>query len=230
LNQFITFISNTYIMKSYSPEKKDFIRAFRYPFLLLCLLWSIKVIEWSTGVSFGSMGVYPHKVAGLTGILFAPLLHADFMHLMNNSVPLFVLTGVLIYFYKPVALQIFVLIWIVTGLCVWIGGRHAYHIGASGVIYGLASFLFFSGVFLKRVKLLAISLVVVFLYGSMVWGIFPFYADVSWESHLFGLLSGLLFAYVYSKDITIHETIEITDDPSDDDPYWEVEETETPQN
>jgi len=214
-------------MKQYSPEKKDFIRAFRFPFLLLCVLWSIKVIEWISNNSFGYLGIYPHRVKGLFGILFAPLLHSDFIHLLNNSVPLFVLTGVLIYFYKPVAIQILLLIWGVTGLCVWIGGREAYHIGASGLIYGLASFLFFSGVFLKKVKLLAISLVVSFLYGSMVWGIFPLYADVSWESHLFGLLSGLLFAYVYSKDTDIHETQEVTEDPSDDDPYWEVEDIET---
>jgi membrane associated rhomboid family serine protease len=217
-------------MDNEHPEKKKLLNAAYYPSMLVCILWLINGIEWMGDVSFANLGIYPHRISGLMGILFSPLIHADAMHLLNNSVPLLVLTIALIYFYKPVALKIFLLIWSVTGLCVWIGGREAYHIGASGVIYGLASFLFFSGIFRKNPKLMAISLLVIFLYGSMVWGIFPFFPDVSWESHLFGLLSGLTFASIYSHDESPPETIEISDDPDDAFPYWEVEDKDAEQN
>jgi membrane associated rhomboid family serine protease len=213
-------------MENDNPEKRKLLNAIYYPLWLICILWLIKGIEWIGGISFGSFGIFPHKFSGLLGIIFSPFIHGDAMHLLNNSFPLLILTATLNYFYKPVALRIFLLIWFVTGLCVWIGGREAYHIGASGVIYGLASFLFFSGIFRKNTKLLAISLLVIFLYGSMVWGIFPFFPDVSWESHLFGFLSGLTFASIYSKEGNPTETPEIIDEPDDTFPYWEVDDTE----
>jgi membrane associated rhomboid family serine protease len=213
-------------MNTESPEKSKFLSAIYYPVLLIILIWIVKIFEWIGGISLGHLGVLPREINGLYGILFSPLLHADFYHLMNNSVPLLVLSCSLSYFYRPIAFKVFSLIWITTGLCVWIGGREAYHIGASGVIYGLASFLFFSGIFGKNPKLLAISLLVIFLYGSMVWGIFPFFPDISFESHLFGFLSGLTFAYIYSRDNKKDESPENTDDPDDSFPYWEVENSE----
>jgi membrane associated rhomboid family serine protease len=103
----------------------------------------------------------------------------------------------LFYFYRPVAFRVFFLTWIITGILVWLGGRSSYHIGASGLIYGFASFLFFSGIIRNNINLMAISLLVVFLYGGLVWGILPYDYKISWESHLFGALTGLALAITY---------------------------------
>lgn len=206
-----------------TQNKKQFIRTFRFPLFLIFVLLFIKVLELISDTSFAPFGIHPRHANGLAGIFFSPLIHSDWSHLLNNAIPLLVLTSTLMYFYRRIALQILALIWIVTDLCVWIGGREAYHIGASGVIYGLASFLFFSGIFRKEIRLLAISLMVIFLYGSMVWGIFPFFPDVSWESHLFGMLSGLFFAVVYKKEGYVKKDEPEEEDEPDGYPYWEIE-------
>jgi membrane associated rhomboid family serine protease len=203
-------------------EKRNLLRALYIPILLLCILWSIMGIEYLFGISFGKLGIYPHKLYGLPGILFSPLVHANLKHLFNNSIPLLILTTAIFYFYRPIALKILILIWLVTGLCVWIGARSAYHIGASGLIYGNASFLFFSGVIRKNIKLLAISLLTIFLYGGMVWGIFPIDNNISWESHLFGGLAGMTFAFIFFDEGPKKEEIDWEDDEDDDEfPYWE---------
>jgi membrane associated rhomboid family serine protease len=133
------------------------------------------------------------------------------------SIPLYLLTTAIFYFYRPLAVRILVLLWLVTGFCVWIAGRDAYHIGASGLVYGEASFLFFSGIIRRLAKLAAISFLVIFLYGSMIWGIFPFYPEISWESHLFGGLAGLTFALVYKNEGPKKEEITQEDDYNDED-------------
>ena len=131
-----------------------------------------------------------------------PLIHSprEIEHIVNNSIPTFVLTATLIYFYKPIALRVFVLLWIMTGFFLWAyADNQVYHIGISGVIYGLASFLFTSGVLRKYLPLQAISLFVVFVYGSMVWGIFPMEQRVSWEGHLMGFFSGIVLAFLFRE-------------------------------
>jgi len=210
-------------------EKRQLIRAFYIPVFLLYLIWMIKIVEFVGGISFANFGIYPRKIEGLIGIIFSPLLHAGFSHLINNSIPLVVLTTSIIYFYKPIALRTLIIIWIITGLCVWIIGRDAYHIGVSGVIYGEAAFLFFSGVIRKNITLLAISLLTVFLYGGMIWGILPIDMKISWESHLFGGLTGTTLAYIYAKKgPTVEE--KVWEDEPDEDPYWEVNEENIAEN
>lgn len=209
-------------MKLFNDEdKKQIVRAFYIPALLLYIIWLIKLIEVLGGVSFGYYGIYPRHLEGLMGIVFSPFLHADFNHLINNSIPLVILTASTIYFYRPIALKVLLLLWFITGFCVWLGGRPAYHIGASSVIYGEAGFLFFSGVFRKNITLLAISLLTVFLYGSMIWGIFPIDMKISWESHLFGGLTGMTLAIIYTEKNPATEE-KIWEEEPDDDPYWEV--------
>jgi len=137
------------------------------------------------------------KTSGLKGILLAPMIHADFKHLFDNSLPLYLLSIAIFYFYRPVSYRVFFLVWFISGLIVWLTARPAYHIGASGLVYGFASFVFFSGVIRNNIHLLAISLIVVFLYGSLVWGIFPYDLRISWESHLVGGLTGLSMALFY---------------------------------
>jgi len=183
-------------------EKKKIYASLVFPFLFVVLLWVVKLGEILTQIDLGFLGVYPLRATGLLGIITSPLVHADFKHLFANSVPLFVLGSCLFYFYKEISIRTFLLIYFITGLSVWVGGREAYHIGASGAVYGLASFLFFSGIIRKDIRLLAITMFVTFLYGSMIWGIFPdFYPEknISYESHLWGLVIGAVLAFYYRK-------------------------------
>jgi membrane associated rhomboid family serine protease len=214
-------------MKLFNEEdKKQIIRAFYLPLILLYTIWVIKLIEVLGSVSFSNFGIYPWRIDGLAGIILSPLLHANFSHLINNSAPLVILTTSTIYFYRSIALRVLIFIWLITGLFVWVGGRPAYHIGASSVIYGEAAFLFFSGVIRKNITLLAISLLTVFLYGSMIWGIFPIDMRISWESHLFGGLTGMALAFIYAEKGPAKEE-KVWEEEPDDDPYWEVNDDES---
>ncbi len=178
-------------------EKAKFIESIFYPLVFLIILWSIKLTETILNINFGTLGIYPLHVNGLQGILFAPLIHGNYSHLFTNSGPLLVLGTAIFYFYRSIAFKVIFLAWIITGIWVWFGGRDAFHIGASGLIYALASFLFFSGFIRKSVELIAISFVIVFLYGGMIWGIFPLRENISWESHLMGGISGFILAIYY---------------------------------
>lgn len=185
-----------------NQEKKNILQSLFPPLLFVLLLWVIKAGETLTHTEFGFLGIYPLKSTGLIGIITSPMIHSDFKHLFANSIPLLVLGGCLFYFYKEIAVKIFILIYIITGLCVWFGAREAYHIGASGVVYGLASFLFLSGIIRRDGRLLAITLLVTFLYGSLVWGVFPdFYLEknISFESHFWGLIVGVILALYFRK-------------------------------
>lgn len=181
-------------------EKKRFYLSLVFPVFFLILCWLIKISEIAFEINLTTLGVYPLSLKGIPGIFFSPLIHGDFNHLIANSIPLLTLSIGLFYFYHKISFKIFFLIYFITGIWVWFGAREAYHIGASGVVYGLASFLFVSGVIRNSVQLMSISLIVVFLYGSMVWGILPIEEGVSWESHLLGSVSGLVLAIIYRKE------------------------------
>jgi membrane associated rhomboid family serine protease len=180
-----------------SEEKKQFIYSLVFPGFFLLLLWAVKFFEISMELSFVEGGVYPRKWSGLQGILFSPLIHGDWKHLLDNSMPAFFLSLALFYFYRDIAYKIWGLIYLLGGILLWGVGREAYHIGASGLIYGLAAFLFLSGLIRRVNSLTAISLLVVFWYGSMVWGLLPFDYEVSFEAHITGAVSGLVLALVY---------------------------------
>lgn len=178
-------------------ERKRFIYSLVLPTIFLVLIWIIKIVEVEFGFSFVHAGVYPHHIRGLTGILSAPLIHSDWRHLIDNSGAVFLLSLALTYFYRDLAYRIWVLIYFITGILLWSIGREAWHIGASGIIYGLAGFLFLSGLIRRVRSLTAISLLVVFLYGSLVWGLLPFDYKVSFEGHISGLVAGLILAVIY---------------------------------
>jgi membrane associated rhomboid family serine protease len=181
--------------------RKKFLLSMIIPGIIVVLMWLVKITEVLFEADFSRFGIYPLKLQGLPGILFSPFIHADFSHLFNNSLPLFFLSIALFYFYSEVALSVFAWTYFLTGLLVWIAGREAWHIGASGVVYGLASFLFFSGIIRRYFRLIALSLLIVFLYGSMVWGLFPgIYKNVSWESHMLGFFSGIVLAVFYRNE------------------------------
>lgn len=179
-------------------SKKEIIEAVKWPFSFILVLW---IIEWwfETGharpMHWGTM---PRSMEGLTGIFASPFLHAGTDHLLSNTAPLLVVGTGLFHFYREIAVKVVVMVWVLTGFWAWLIGRQEYHIGASGLIYGMVVFLFFSGIFRKDVRLMAISMLVVFLYGSLAWGILPIDPTQSWETHLSGSLAGL-FAAVYYR-------------------------------
>lgn len=178
-------------------EKEKFRISVIFPVFFLFLLWIIKFTEFGLETDFHFLGIYPLKFKGIIGIFTAPLIHSDINHLFDNSLPVFFLSLAIFYFYSEVSFQVFFLIYFITGFLVWIVGREAYHIGASGLVYGFAGFLFFSGIIRKNRNLMAISLLVIFLYGSLVWGLLPYDFRISWESHLMGALTGVALAFVY---------------------------------
>jgi membrane associated rhomboid family serine protease len=169
------------------------------PVVVIIVIWLVYFIEINFGLNFNKFGIYPQSIKGLRGILFSPFIHSDTTHLINNSIPLFVMLGGLYFFYQKIANRVLFIGLVLTGLLTWILGRPSYHIGASGIIYLLVSFIFFSGIFRKYYRLIALSLVVVFLYGSMVWYIFPMKEKISWEGHLSGFLVGFVFAFIFRK-------------------------------
>lgn len=180
-------------------ENKKIIHSLVFPAFLLFCMWFVKFTEMSLQEDFSRYGILPGEIGGLSGIISAPLIHDDFKHLIDNSIPAFLLCFAVFYFYRELSYRIFLIIYLGTGLLVWLIGRDAYHIGASGLIYGFASFLFFSGVASGNPNLLAISLLVTFLYGSMIWGILPYDYHISWESHLMGGITGFVLAILYHK-------------------------------
>ncbi len=197
-------------------EKIKFLESLFLPFLFVLLLWLTKFLEVTLDERFTWLGIYPKQVKGLIGIFTAPLIHADWAHLISNSFPLLILGTSLFYFYKEIALKSFFLIYIITGIWVWVGGREAWHIGASGLIYGLVSFMFLSGLLRRSIELMAISLVVVFLYGGLVWGIFPTTRNISWESHFLGGMAGLVIAFYYKNTGPQRKKFDWEDEEDDD--------------
>ncbi len=207
-----------------SEEKKRFIYSLVFPTFFLLLLWAVKFFEISMELSFVEGGVYPRKWSGLQGILFSPMIHGDWKHLLDNSMPVFFLSLALFYFYRDIAYKIWGLIYFLGGILLWGVGREAYHIGASGLIYGLAAFLFLSGLIRRVNSLTAISLLVVFWYGSMVWGLLPFDFEVSFEAHITGAVSGLILAVVYRDQGPEPQRSELDDEEDEEDEEEEAEE------
>ncbi len=186
--------------------------SFLFPAFFILILWLVLFVEHELDLDFTTWGIFPRRLSGLRGIFFAPFIHANVRHLANNSLPLFFLMSGTLYFYHDTGYKVFFFVWMIGGFLVWLGARDAYHIGASGIIYGLAAFLFFSGIIRNHIPLIAISLLVVFLYGSMVWGLFPLVEKMSWESHLLGAATGVILAFKYR-----HEG------PQKPPPFWETE-------
>ncbi len=168
------------------------------PSFLLILIWSVFFFEDSFTIDLTSHGILPRTFSGLQGILFSPFLHGDLNHIANNSIPLFVLTTALLYFYRDISLKVLCYGILLSGIITWVIGRESYHIGASSLIYVLVSFIFFKGMMTQYYRLMALSLTVVMFYGGMIWYVFPDVdKTISWEGHLAGLLTGFLFAVYY---------------------------------
>jgi membrane associated rhomboid family serine protease len=212
-----------------SDEKKRFIYSLVFPGFFLLLLWAVKFFEISMDLSFVQGGVYPRRLSGLKGILFSPLIHSDWKHLLDNSLPVFLLSVALFYFYRDIAYKIWGLIYLIGGILLWCVGREAYHIGASGLIYGLGAFLFLSGLIRGVRSLIAISLLVGFLYGSLVWGLLPFDYEVSFEAHISGAVAGVILAIVYRDQGPVSERSALDDEEEEDRSEGDQVESDLPE-
>ena len=213
-------------------EKKKFISSLIIPFGLLFIMWGVKLIEYGFDISLASFGNYPLDLKGVKGIVLMPFVHGSWSHLLANTVPFLVLSTALFYFYRSISIRVLIGIWVLSGIWVWFGGRPSWHIGASGVIYGISSFLFFSGMIRKDTRLAALALIVAFLYGSMIWGVFPDFfpkeKNISWEGHLGGGVAGLILALYYRnsgpkrKQYSWELEDEQPENDDDEPAYWEV--------
>lgn len=172
-----------------------------YPICFVLTIWLVFWFEVRFGYNFSKYGIYPQTLKGLRGVVFSPFIHGSIQHLYHNTIPLLVLSTGLFYFYRSIAWRVLCYGILLSGLLTWLIARPSYHIGASGLIYVLVSFIFFKGVLAKHFRLIALSLLVVFLYGSMIWYVLPLEDGISWEGHLSGLVTGLLFAFLFKKTI-----------------------------
>ncbi|MDR2145645.1 MAG: rhomboid family intramembrane serine protease [Tannerella sp.] len=184
-------------------EKKELRYAIVYSLLLTALLWIVQIVDVLFSLNLKQYGLHPLETDGLSGIFTMPFLHADWEHLISNTPPLLALIGGLFLFYRRGAWKILFSLYVVSGLLTWFMGRNSTHIGASGLVYALAAFHFVSGVIKKENRQRAFALLVSFLYGGFVWAFFPTLyigTSISWEGHLSGLLTGIIFAFYYRQE------------------------------
>lgn len=167
--------------------------------VIICLLFVIEIINTLTGRSLGQFGIYPRQLYSLPALFTAPFIHASVVHLLSNAIPLAIFSFLLLIHGTKRFVLVSMWIMIVGGGLVWMFGRNAMHIGASGVLYGYFGYLLVAGFLSHQFKLLLISLFVMLGYGGMIWGVLPSRPYISWESHLFGALAGILCAYYFSR-------------------------------
>lgn len=215
-------------------EKKKFIFSLLIPLVLLFIMWVVKLIEYGFDISLVNLGNYPLDIKGIKGIVLMPFVHGSWSHLLANTIPFLILATALFYFYSSISVRVLLGIWLLSGIWVWFGGRPSWHIGASGVIYGISTFLFVSGMIRKDTRLAALALIVAFLYGSMIWGVFPDFfpkeRHISWEGHLGGAVAGLILALYYrnsgpQRKQYSWELEEEVSDEEDELSYWKSDHT-----
>ncbi len=185
---------------NFTADKKRFYISLSVSLFLLGVMWIIYFFVVTLSVDYSWFCLFPREARGLTGVVLMPFMHGSLEHIFSNSLPFVVLLTMLLYFSGKKSYQIAGFIWLLTGTLIWLIARQACHIGASGLIYGYASFLFFSGIISRKKDLMAISIIVIFLYGSLIWGILPQNDEhISWEAHLSGFIAGTLMAVIYTK-------------------------------
>lgn len=174
--------------------RANFRLAFKIALGFVALIWLIDILNWALDLELQRMGVRPRQFAGLPGILLAPLLHGGPVHLIANSLPLLVLGTGMLYLYPNSALKVLPAVYLGPGIAVWLFAEGSVHVGSSGLVYGLVSYIFVAGLIRLDRRAIAASLLVCFLYGTLVWGVLPIRPGVSWETHLAAALIGLALA------------------------------------
>ena len=207
-------------MDETKQEKRHFFYSVFVPVCVVVAMWLVYIVDSSFNLSLSRFGVTPHTWHGLVGVLTMPLLHGNWEHLLSNTVPVLVLGTALYYFYGTIANRVMWLTWLVSGFLTWCIADDGLHVGASALIYGLNLFLIVSGLIRGNTRLLAISFIMIFLYGSFMWGVFPSLTEplqISWQGHLAGLLTGCMLAFFYRKDGPQKEEHHWDEDDEDDD-------------
>jgi membrane associated rhomboid family serine protease len=177
--------------------RSNFRLAVRISLVFVGVLWTVFIVDEAFGLRLGRFGLRPGSLPGLIGIVTAPLLHANFQHILSNTLPMFISLTATLYLYPNSALRVIPAVWLGSGALAWFFARPNLHIGASGLIYGLLAFVFFSGILRRDMRSISVSLLVGFLYGSMVWGVLPTRPQMSWEMHLTGAFVGVIMAFVF---------------------------------
>ncbi len=191
------------------------LRRLSFPIGFVLLIWVIHAMQEFLGTSLIRLGVFPQKIEGLPGILTSPLIHGSWDHLFYNSISFMILGSIIFWFYPKIALRSFVWLYLLSGLGVWIFAQpNSFHIGASGLVYGMVSLVFWNGVFRRNLKSTVLALIILVLYAGYFGGIVPGKEGVSWESHLLGAIAGIMLAFFYKGDIEEDEVPEL---PMEDD-------------
>lgn len=200
-------------------DLKTTLKALLIPFIIVIIMVVSHIAQLLGWISITSFGIYPLRSEGLPGIILTIFAHKDWNHLVSNAIPILLLGWALFYYYKVFALKSLVLMWILTGFWVWLFARYNYHVGASGLAYALASFHVLSAILRRVFRLMAFAMLVIFLYGGMVWGFFPELfpeRNISWESHMMGALAGIVIA-IYYRNRGVQRPIYEDDEDEDDD-------------
>jgi len=196
-------------------KNNGFFQQLLFPIGIVALMWLVKIFEVAKGSKLTRLGIFPRDWDGVVGIITAPFIHSDWQHLISNSLPMLMLMSIVMVFYKKVAIPSIVIITILTGFTVWLFARESYHVGASGVVYGLVSFLAWTGVFRRNLKSIILALVILMMYGGYFHGIVPTKEGVSWESHLFGGMVGIFTAFLF-KNVKEEDEVERPDPWADE--------------
>ena len=182
-------------------EAQTLKQSLKLPIAFVLLLWGIHLIEVLSDEELAAfMGILPRQAEGLLGIVTFPLIHGGWRHLSSNSLPLIILGTAILFFYRPIALRSIAFIYLLHGALVFLAARPVTHIGASGLVYGFAAFLLTSGILRRERSLMALSMLVIFIYGGMIWGVLPIREGVSWEGHLLGAIAGIAAAFYYRRE------------------------------
>src|ERR1035437_711683 len=212
-----------------SDFKRQFLHAVFVPTIISVVIILSFVLEKGMDWDSHTLGVYPRRVENIGGIFTLVLVHSDWSHLANNVVSFMLLSSCLSFFYRQIALKVMFVSYVFSGAILWVIGRDSWHIGVSGLIYSLAFFLFFSGIIRKHVPLIAISLIIVFSYGSLVWHIFPWKLQdpISWEGHLGGGIIGFVLSILYRNEGPQKPVKQWEDEDGDDNnDYFPIESDE----
>ena len=196
-----------------TEEKKKLYSSLAVAAVVVALMWLVEIYEATTGNILYRWGIYPREWDGIKGIFLTPFLHSDWGHLISNSGPMFMLITMIMYFYRRVAVPSLLLITFLTGFSVWLFAKDAYHIGASGIVYGLVAFIFWSGIFRRNIRSVVLALIILVVYAGYFIGIMPDKTrmNISWESHFLGALMGIFTAFLFKNAIEKEELVK--DDP-----------------
>jgi membrane associated rhomboid family serine protease len=185
--------------------RRHFYESIRFPFVAVLVLWLIHLHQNIDHWDPAQYGIMSRRIWGIPGVITGPMVHGSWQHLISNTFPFFVLSALSIYFYRKVAMRAFWMIYFMTGISVWLFARPVSHIGASGIVYGLVSFIFWNGVFRRSLRSIILALVVMLVYSGMFMGVLPDQEGISWESHLLGSIAGIFASFWFKGELEDEE-------------------------